>query len=86
MASISDIISRMRDNPQGVRFADVEKVCDHYFDPPRQRATSHSVHKTLWPGDPRVNIQKDKGGKAKAHQVRQVLQAIDKGEEARNAR
>jgi hypothetical protein len=26
----------------------------------------------------RYNIQKDKGGKAKAYQVKQVLQAIDK--------
>lgn len=32
-----------------------------------------------WPGDPRVNIQNDKG-KAKAYQVRQVLAAIDKKE------
>jgi hypothetical protein len=32
---------------------------------------------SLWPGDPRVNIQEDKG-KAKAYQVRQVLLAIDK--------
>jgi hypothetical protein len=30
-------------------------------------------------GDPRVNIQNDKG-KAKAYQVRQVLKAIDKKE------
>jgi hypothetical protein len=31
------------------------------------------------PGNPRVNIQNDKG-KAKAYQVRQVLKAIDKKE------
>ena len=30
-----------------------------------------------WVGDPRVNIQSDKG-KAKAYQVRQVMAAIDK--------
>jgi hypothetical protein len=35
------------------------------------------VFKTPWPGDPRVNIQNDKG-KAKAYQVRQVLEAISK--------
>ena len=35
------------------------------------------VFKTPWPGDPRVNIQDDKG-KAKAYQVRQVLLAIGK--------
>jgi hypothetical protein len=32
-----------------------------------------------WAGDPRVNIQDDRG-KAKAYQVRQVLKAIDKKE------
>ena len=35
------------------------------------------MFKTPWPGDPRVNIQNDKG-KAKAYQVRQILMAIDK--------
>ena len=39
--------------------------------------TSHAVFKTPWIGDPRINIQGDKG-KAKAYQVRQVLQAIEK--------
>ena len=37
------------------------------------------VYKTPWQGDPRVNIQNAKG-KAKAHQVKQVLQAIDRFE------
>jgi hypothetical protein len=36
------------------------------------------VFKTPWPGDPRVNIQKSKGGAAKPYQVRQVLKAIEK--------
>ena len=78
MASLDDLISSMRDNPQSVRFADLEKVCDSLFGEARQKATSHSVYKTPWQGDPRINIQKDKGGKAKAYQVKQVLQAIDK--------
>lgn len=30
-----------------------------------------------WPGDPRVNIQ-NSNGRAKAYQVRQVLEAIDR--------
>ena len=33
------------------------------------------VYKTPWIGDPRVNIQNDKG-MAKAYQVKQVLKAI----------
>ena len=35
------------------------------------------LFKTPWIGDPRINIQNDKG-KAKAYQVRQVLLAVDK--------
>lgn len=45
---------------------------------PRQSGTSHAVFKTPWPGDPRVNIQRSRGGEAKPYQVRQVLKAIDK--------
>lgn len=67
----------MQASPAGVRFADLMKVCEHHFGPPRQSGTSHAVFKTPWPGDPRVNIQGDKG-KAKAYQVRQVLDAIEK--------
>jgi hypothetical protein len=37
--------------------------------------TSHKIYKTLWQGDPRVNIQRGKDGSAKAYQVRQVLAA-----------
>lgn len=67
----------MRYAPQNVRFADLFKLCEEYFGQPRQRGTSHAVFKTPWPGDPRVNIQNDKG-KAKAYQVHQALLAIDK--------
>lgn len=38
---------------------------------------SASVYRTPWQGDPRVNIQNNKG-KAKVYQVRQVLAAIEK--------
>lgn len=78
LASVDDLIARMREAPQDVRFADLEKVCNAEFGPARSRGSSHNVYKTPWPGDPRVNIQRDKGGKAKAYQVKQVLQAIDK--------
>jgi hypothetical protein len=67
----------MRSNPRGVRFADLCRVCDHYFGPPRQQGSSHRIYRTPWPGDPRVNIQ-NAAGKAKAYQVRQVLRAIDR--------
>lgn len=80
MAQITTIVAGMRSNPKSVKFADLEKVCRHYFGEPRQSGTSHHVYKTPWPGDPRVNIQNNKG-QAKPYQVRQVLAAIDKLEQ-----
>ncbi len=77
MASIEDILAKMRRNPKGIRFNDLAKVCDHFFKKPRKSGTSHRVYKTPWPGDPRVNIQNSRG-KAKAYQVRQVLLAIER--------
>ena len=68
-------LRQMADAPQNVRFSDLYRVCEHFFDEPRRRGTSHCVFKTPWPGDPRVNIQND-NGKARAYQVRQVVAAI----------
>jgi hypothetical protein len=81
MATSKKILEAMRRTPGNVRFAALLKVCTEHFGEPRQRGTSHAVFKTPWPGDPRVNIQEEKG-KAKAYQVRQVLSAIDKLNEA----
>jgi hypothetical protein len=63
----------------------VRKVCEEYFGKLRQTGTSHAIFKTPWVGDPRINIQDDKGT-AKAYQVRQVLLAIDKLEGLRHER
>ncbi len=67
----------MRTEPANVRFGDLYKVCETHFGKPRQSGSSHSIFKTPWPGDPRVNIQNERG-KAKVYQVRQVLEALDK--------
>ncbi|MEE8056698.1 MAG: toxin HicA [Pseudomonadales bacterium] len=77
MATDLDILNQMRENPKGIRFNDLCKVCDSYFGQARQSGSSHRVYKTPWQGDPRVNIQHAKG-KAKPYQVRQVLQAIER--------
>jgi len=77
MTAIPKILQQMRDNPAGVNYADVLKVCTEFFGVPRQSGSSHTIFKTPWAGDPRINIQNAKG-KAKAYQVRQVLLAIDK--------
>ena len=80
MASAEKILDQMRREPTSVRFADLLKVCETFFGKPRQSASSHVIFKTPWVGDPRINIQNEKG-KAKAYQVRQVLLAIDKMKE-----
>jgi hypothetical protein len=77
MAEITDILAYMSRNPKNVRFSDLCKVCEFYFGKPRQEGSSHRVYKAPWQGDPRVNIQDDKG-KAKAYQVKQVLKAIER--------
>lgn len=79
MPILNDIIQSMRKNPSGVRFAELCKVCDHYFGEARHTSGSHRVYKTPWIGDPRVNIQNNKG-KSKAYQVKQVLKAIERME------
>jgi hypothetical protein len=77
MGDLTKILTQMNTNPKGIRFKELRKICEHFFGEPRQSGSSHCIFKTPWPGDPRVNIQNDKG-KAKAYQVRQVLQAIEK--------
>jgi hypothetical protein len=77
MADVEKILDQMRRDPAGVRFAELMKVCEKFFGKPRQTASSHVLFKTPWIGDPRINIQNDKG-KAKAYQVRQALLAIEK--------
>lgn len=81
MTTTTEILARMRRNPSGISFRDLCKVCDQYFGKPRQFGTSHRVYRTPWQGDPRVNIQSARG-KAKPYQVRQVLQAVRRLEEA----
>ena len=84
MSKWQKLLDRIRNNPANVRFDDLAKVCDYYFGEPRQTSGSHRVYRTPWQGDPRINIQNSKGGKAKYYQVIQVLEAIDKLEAMNN--
>jgi len=77
MAQIDDTVAEMRRNPKGVRFQDLCQVCNFYLGEARQTSGSHRVYKTPWVGDPRVNIQNERG-MAKSYQVRQVLKAIER--------
>jgi hypothetical protein len=77
MSEIDGLIKQIRRSPGNVRFADLCRVCEHFFGQPRQSGSSHRVYRTPWKGDPRVNIQNDKG-RAKIYQVRQVLRAAER--------
>ena len=70
-------VRSIRKNPKNVSFNQLERICVHFFGNARQNGTGHRVYKTPWAGDPRVNIQNDKG-RAKPYQVRQVLKAIER--------
>ena len=76
MKPVEKAIEQMRENPKDVNFKDLCKVCDYYFGEARTSG-SHRIYKMPWQGDPRINVQDD-NGKAKAYQVKQVLEAIKK--------
>ena len=77
---ITQLINKCAASPENIRFSELCELCDHYFGQARQSGTSHRIYKTPWQGDPRINIQNDKG-RAKRYQVKQVLLAIQKLEE-----
>ncbi|WP_244426918.1 toxin HicA [Bartonella senegalensis] len=75
---VEKIIGLMKTSPKNIKFSDLLAVCIYFFGEPRNNSSSHFVFKTPWLGDPRVNIQKGSGNKAKVYQVKQVLQAIER--------
>ena len=79
MDSRDDVVNQLERNPNNVRSANLCKICEHYFGKARLKS-GHHIYKTPWQGDPRIDIQNDKG-KAKAYQVRQVAKAIKRLEE-----
>ena len=81
---IDSAIIELSANPKGIKFNRLVAICDYFFGIGRQRATSHLVYKMPWPGDPRVNIQDDKG-MAKEYQVRQAIKALRKLRDERQA-
>ena len=61
--------------PKQFRFSQLLKTCEQFFGNYRVSG-SHHIFKTPWQGDPRINLQKGKGSKAKPYQVQQVLNAL----------
>jgi hypothetical protein len=61
-----------------VKFSRLLAITEKFFGKPRNRGTSHYPFKVPWQGEPRINLQKGKGGKAKPYQVKQVKAALMK--------
>jgi len=57
MANLDQLIEQMRNNPKNIRYVDLLRICKQYFGEPRQTSGSHTVFKTPWQGDPRINLQ-----------------------------
>jgi hypothetical protein len=74
--AISEIIERLEKEKRNTRFSYLMKICLEYFGEPRTKG-SHHIFKMPWPGDPRLNLQSNRG-KAKPYQVEQVIQALSK--------
>ena len=73
------MVKKMLENPKNVKFKDLLNLCIKYFGNPRITG-SHHIFKTPWKGRPFLNIQKQ-GKMAKAYQVRDVKDAIEKLED-----
>ncbi|QQS34147.1 MAG: toxin HicA [Acidobacteriota bacterium] len=72
--ALTDEISKLENSSTKIRFAELLKICRERFGGERVKG-SHHIFKTPWPGDPRINLQKD-GNKAKPYQVDQVVAAL----------
>ncbi len=74
--TILETIAKLEREKSGTRFSQLIKICETFFGEARVKG-SHHIFKTPWPGDPRLNIQADKG-KAKPYQIDQVIFALIK--------
>lgn len=76
---IDDDILFLSSNPNNIKFSELFSICKKYFPDYRNSGSSHFIFKTPWPGDPRINIQRDKTKKmAKPYQVKQVKAALER--------
>jgi hypothetical protein len=66
------------ENDKNIRFVRLINITTNFFGEPRNRGSSHYPFKVPWEGNPRINLQKGKDGKAKPYQVKQVRLALIK--------
>ncbi len=75
MPNCDKLLENARNSPANVRFTDLCHLAECYGFEYARAEGSHRMYKR--PGWPKTMNFQDKGGKAKAYQVRQLLDAID---------
>jgi hypothetical protein len=65
---LENLIKELEENENNVGFSQLLAMCEKIFGEYRVTG-SHHIFKTPWQGDPRINLQKIKGNKAKPYQV-----------------
>ena len=71
---LKEFIQELEQPGANLRFNRLLRILTKAFGDPRISG-SHHIFKTPWPGDPRINVQKQ-GSKVKPYQRKQVLQAL----------
>lgn len=74
--TIVEALAELRGNEANIRFVRLVAIATAFFGNPRKKG-SHYIFKMPWPGDPRINLQSEKG-KAKPYQVRQLISALER--------
>lgn len=82
MKDIDALLEELKAKRKKYRFTKLLNICELYFGK-YHTSGSHHVFKTPWKGDPRINLQESKGGKAKPYQVDQVVEALKKLKEGK---
>lgn len=77
MSPLDRIILNMGERVSDLRFEELYDLCEFFFGAPCQRGTGFAVFSMPWPDDPLLSIQ-DQDGRARPHQVRQVIAAIER--------
>jgi hypothetical protein len=74
--TIDAALKELSGNEANIRFVRLVTIATMFFGSPRIKG-SHYIFKMPWPGDPRINLQKERG-KAKYYQVRQLISALER--------
>jgi hypothetical protein len=82
--ALADDIEKLERKRNNTRFAALVRICQENFGNPRING-AHHIFKTPWKGDPRINLQTQKGS-AKGYQVDQVVEALRRLQEMEEAK